>query len=299
MYIRKTTKTHKGKTYHNYLLVESLHTPKGPRQRILCSLGSLAPAPREHWLNLAHRVQASLAGQLSLTPTDAPLQTLVEKGRRGRKPGLAVAQPSSPAAALLAVDSERVSIEAAREAGGVHVGHQIWEQLGLNEILGSAGLAERACRLTEAMTLNRLLCPRSEHAMPDWIRSTALADILGTDFSGLEDDALYRNLDRLHPNREAIERELAEREKSLFSLDDTLYLYDLTSTYFEGQAESNPQAKRGYSRDQRPDCKQVLVGLVLDGDGFPKAHEVFEGNRQDRHGQETGLDRGRGPGHGV
>jgi transposase len=291
MYIRKTTKTHKGKTYHNYLLVESLHTPKGPRQRILCSLGSLAPAPREHWLNLAHRVQASLAGQLSLTPTeDAPLQTLVEKGRRGRKPGLAVAQPSAPADALLAVDSERVSIEAAREAGGVHVGHQIWEQLGLNEILGSAGLAERACRLTEAMTLNRLLCPRSEHAMPDWIRSTALADILGTDFSGLEEDALYRNLDRLHPNREAIERELAEREKSLFSLDDTLYLYDLTSTYFEGQAESNPQAKRGYSRDQRPDCKQVLVGLVLDGDGFPKAHEVFEGNRQDRSTVEEMLE---------
>lgn len=290
MYIRKTTKTHKGKTYHNYLLVESLHTPKGPRQRILCSLGSLAPAPREHWLNLAHRVQASLAGQLSLTPADASLQALVEKGRRGRKPGLAVAQPSSPGDALLAVDSERVSIEAAREAGGVHVGHQIWEQLGLNQILGSAGLAERACRLTEAMTLNRLLCPRSEHAMPDWIRSTALADILGTDFSDLEDDALYRNLDRLHPNREAIERELAEREKSLFSLDDTLYLYDLTSTYFEGQAESNPQAKRGYSRDQRPDCKQVLVGLVLDGDGFPKAHEVFEGNRQDRSTVEEMLE---------
>jgi transposase len=282
VYIRKTTKTHKGKSYNNYLLVESVHTPKGPRQRILCSLGSLAPAPPEHWLNLAHRVQASLAGQLSLTPTDARMETLVEKGRRGGKLRPAAAPPSSPPEALLAVDSERVSIEAAREAGGVHVGHQMWEQLGLNQMLASAGLSERACRLSEAMTLNRLLCPLSEHAMPDWIRNTALADILGTDFSGLDDDALYRNLDRLHPHRELIERELAEREKSLFSLDDTLYLYDLTSTYFEGQAESNPQAKRGYSRDKRPDCKQVLVGLVLDGEGFPKAHEVFEGNRQDR-----------------
>jgi hypothetical protein len=158
-----------------------------------------------------------LAGQLSLTPTDVPLKTLVEKGRRGRKPRPATAQPSSPADALLAVDSERVSIEAAREAGGVHVGHQMWEQLGLNEILGSAGVSERACRLSEAMTLNRLLCPLSEHAMPDWIRNTALADILGTDFSGLDDDALYRNLDRLHPHRELIERELAEREKCLGS----------------------------------------------------------------------------------
>jgi hypothetical protein len=132
------------------------------------------------------------------------------------------------------------------------------------------------------MTLNRLIFPLSEHAMPDWMRRTALADILGTDFAALNDEALYRNLDRLHPNREAIERELAEREKTLFNLDDTLYLYDLTSTYFEGEARGNPSAKGGYSRDKRGDAKQVLVGLVLDRDGFPKAHEIFDGNRQDR-----------------
>ena len=280
MYIRKTTKTHKGKTYDNYLLVESVSTPKGPRQKILCSLGSLAPAPREHWLNLAHRLQASLAGQLALTTTDVSLETVVEKGRRGRKPRPTAS--SIKADAPVAIDTERVSLEEAREAGAVHVGHQMWEQLGLNQILAAAGLSERACRLSEAMTLNRLIFPLSEHAMPEWIRNTALADIVGTDFSGLSDEALYRNLDRLHPQREAIERALAEREKTLFSLDDTLYLYDLTSTYFEGQAASNPQAKRGYSRDKRPDCKQVLVGLVLDREGFPKAHEVFEGNRQDR-----------------
>jgi transposase len=132
------------------------------------------------------------------------------------------------------------------------------------------------------MVLNRLIFPLSEHAMPDWMGRTALDDILGTKFSQLSDEALYRNLDRLHPNREPIERELAEGEKTLFNLDDTLYLYDLTSTYFEGEVSSNPQAKRGYSRDKRPDCKQVLVGLVLDREGFPKAHEVFDGNRQDR-----------------
>ena len=280
MYIRKTAKTHKGKTYNNYLLVESLSTPKGPRQKILCSLGSLAPAPREHWLDLAHRVQASLLGQLSLSPAETELPSLEKKRRRGGTPPPASSPSRAPAAGN--VDSEQVSVEEAREAGAVHVGHQMWQQLGLNEILASVGLSSRACQLSEAMTLNRLIAPRSEHAMPDWIRSTALADIVGGDFSGLNDEALYRNLDQLHPHREGIERQLAEREKSLFHLDDTLYLYDLTSTYFEGQAESNPQAKRGYSRDQRPDCKQVLVGLVLDGDGFPKAHEVFEGNRQDR-----------------
>lgn len=164
----------------------------------------------------------------------------------------------------------------------MHVGHQIWHQLGLEEILGGAGLSKQARLLSELMTLNRLIFPLSELSMPDWIRRTALGDILGTDFSELNEDVLYRNLDKLYPKREHIERDLAEREKTLFNLDDLVYLYDLTSTYFEGLAEMNSQAKRGYSRDKRPDCKQVLVGLVLDRDGFPKAHEIFEGNRQDR-----------------
>jgi len=278
VYLRKTTKSYKGKKYDNYLLVESVSTPRGPRQKIFCSLGSLEPAPREEWLLLAHRMAASLAGQQSLGGGDAAVARAMEKGQR-RRPRPTAARGSGDA--RVAVDVERVSLEEAREAGPVHVGHQMWQQLGLNEILSRAGLSERACVLSEIMTLNRLIFPLSEHAMPDWIRNTALADILGADFSTLNDEALYRNLDRLHPHRELIEGELSAREKSLFELDDTLYLYDLTSTYFEGQAASNPQAKRGYSRDKRPDCKQVLVGLVLDGDGFPKAHEVLEGNRQD------------------
>jgi transposase len=282
MYLRRTTKSHKGKTYTNYLLVESMHTPKGPRQRVVCSLGSLAPAPREEWLSLAHRLEASLEGQGALPPADPQLETLVEKVQRGRRPAAGSEAARRPAKTELLIDPDRVSVEEAREAGAVHVGHQVWQQLGLSEILAQAGLSARACELSEAMTLNRLIFPLSEHAMPDWMRRTALPEILGADFAALDDDALYRNLDRLHPNRERLETALAEREKTLFNLDDTLYVYDLTSTYFEGQALSNPQAKRGYSRDKRPDCKQVLVGLVLDRDGFPKAHEVFDGNRQDR-----------------
>ena len=152
---------------------------------------------------------------------------------------------------------------------------------GCDAILRQAGLNERARLLTEVMTINRLVAPASEHAMPDWVRRTALADLLGTDFTSLHEDALYRNLDRLHPQRVLIEGELAGRERELFQLAESIYLYDLTSTYFEGQALRNAQAKRGHSRDKRPDSKQVVVGLVVDGDGFPKAHEVFEGNRND------------------
>jgi transposase len=281
MYIRKTKRVYKDKTYTNHLLVESVLTPKGPRQRTLCSLGSLNPAPRKDWLALAHKMQAALQGQLSLQAPPAEMEALVQRARKGRVRQQA-SEKISEQSSIIAIDTDRVETEEHREAGPVHVGHQIWRQLGLGEILRRAGLSERACVLSEVMTLNRLIFPLSELAMSDWIRRTAMGDILGTHFSELNEDALYRNLDRLHPKREQIERELAEREKTLFNLDDMVYLYDLTSTYFEGQAETNPQAKRGYSRDKRPDCKQVLVGLVLDRDGFPKAHEIFEGNRQDR-----------------
>lgn len=277
MYIRKSVRVYKGKTYTNHLLVESVQTPKGPRQRAICSLGSLAPAPREQWLALAHKLQSTLQGQIPLET--AQIDTLVQTRRRPQERRAKLSVYSS---SLIEVDADRVDIEQAREAGPVHVGHQTWRQLGLDAILSRAGLSKRACILSEAMVLNRLIFPLSEHAMTDWIRRTAMGDIVGADFSALNENALYRNLDRLHPNREQIERELAEREKSLFNLDDTVYLYDLTSTYFEGLAEGNPQAKRGYSRDKRSDCKQVVVGLVLDRDGFPKAHEVFDGNVQDR-----------------
>ena len=283
MYIRKTKRQFKGKTYINHLLVESVQTPQGPRQRTICSLGSLEPAPAEDWLGLAHKLHSALEGQASLSAVPVEVERWSRRARQGAKP-----MGSSQATITIEVDG--VEMEEAREAGPVHVGHQGWRQLCLDTILGHAGLSPRACTLTEVMSLNRLICPRSEHAMPDWIRSTALGDILREDFSTLVDEALYRNLDRLDPQRETIERELAEREKTLFSLDDSIFLYDLTSTYFEGEAASNPQAKRGYSRDKRPDCKQVVVGLVLDRDGFPKAHEVFDGNTQDRASLAPMLD---------
>ena len=283
MYLRRTARRVGDKTYQNYLLVESVATPKGPRQRVICSLGALAPAPKDEWLSTARRLHAALAGQTTLVP-DATVDALAGRARLPRR--------TPPAAGPgVTIDPERVTFEDEREAGPVHVGHQMWRLLHLDPILADAGLSRRAQLLTEVMTLNRLVRPAAEHAMPDWIRRTALADILGTDFTALSDEALYRNLDRLHPQRARIEQALAARERTLFNLDDTIYLYDLTSTYFEGQCPRNPQALRGYSRDHRPDCKQVVIGLVLDRDGFPKAHEVFDGNRHDQTTVEDMLTR--------
>jgi len=258
----------------------SSSSPSPPRRdhaTTICSLGTFAPAPAEDWRGLAHKLSAALGGQTTLVP-DPVVDALAARARPARRRARA-----GPAGADgVAIHADQVRVENVREAGPVHVGHQLWQALTLDTILAEAGLSARARRLSEIMTLNRLVSPASEHAMPDWIRRTALGDMLGMDFRTLSDEALYRNLDRLHPQRAAIEQALAARERSLFNLDDTIYLYDLTSTYFEGQCPQNPQAKHGYSRDHRPDCKQVVVGLVLDRDGFPKAHEVFDGNRQDR-----------------
>jgi transposase len=272
VFLKATRKTVRGKTYTNHLLVESISTPKGPRHHTICSLGALQPAPREHWLALAHRLEAALSGQQSLL-LDAEVDSL--RRRVEAQP------PSGPRSKSVSVMLDQIEVQEAREAGSVYVGHQMWRRLKLDAILQKAGLNRRTRLLTEVMTINRLVAPSSEHAMPDWVRRTALADLLHADFRRLNDEALYRNLDRLHPQRALIEGELAAREKELFALPESIYLYDLTSTYFEGKALRNQKAKRGYSRDQRPDCKQVVVGLVLDGDGFPKAHEVFDGNRND------------------
>lgn len=295
MYIRKNIKREKGKTYISHALVESIRTPKGPRQNLICTLGDLSPRPREEWLKLAHKVENALVGQGDLfDKPDAEVEEIVRKVKERRAREQAAPKEPEPKPGeedeLVAVHTDQVATERHRPAGHVHVGYQFWKRLTLDRIVKDAGLTERACTLTCAMTLNRLVQPASEHAMPSWMRSTALDDILGVDFEELADDSLYRNLDKLHPNRFAIESALVERERTLFNLDTTVFFYDLTSTYFEGMALKNPKAKRGYSRDKRPDCKQVVVGLVVGQEGFPTAHEVFPGNMQDRKSLGVMLD---------
>jgi transposase len=298
MYIRKSSRTYNGKTYTNYVLVESVVTPKGPRQKTICSLGDLSPRPRQEWLKLARKIEDALVGQNDLLDRDTNEVAEIVAGLRARRTNETHAQaepsassPRTQAGALIEVDPSRVTTEQHREAGPVHVGNQFWQRLGLDQILRDRGLSEATCRLACAMTLNRLIAPVSEHAMPAWIRRTALADIFGVSFDALEEDPLYEVLDKLHPHRAAIETALIERERSLFNLDQTIYLYDLTSTYFEGACAHNPKAKLGHSRDHRSDCKQLVVGLVLNRDGFALTHEIFAGNTRDHLTLGTMIDR--------
>src|SRR5256884_3217299 len=299
MYIRKSIRSYGSRTYTNYVLVESVQTPKGPRQKTVCSLGDLGPRPRAAWLELARKIEDALIGQGDLIETgDAEVADIVDRARERRKNdtrGNGEPRRASGAASsggpLIKVDPSRVSTELHREAGPIHVGHQFWRRLELDRILRDCKLPAGVRQVTCVMTLNRLIAPCSEHAMPAWIRRTALADILCVDFAGLDEQPLYRVLDKLHPHRAAIEAELVRRERSLFNLDPTIYFYDLTSTYFEGLAAKNGKAVRGYSRDHRPDCKQVVVGFVVNRDGFPITHEIFAGNTQDRATLATMLDR--------
>lgn len=313
MYLRKTVKTVHGKAYENYLLVESVATPNGPRQRTVCSLGNLAPRSADQWLALVRKVETALLGQADLfESTDPEVREIVEKARRRRggradenrapspppadsspQPGpVSHAKPTARSGKgdLVAVHTDRVTVEESREAGPVHVGLAFWNRLGMDGILAEAGLSKAAIGLTRAMTLNRLIAPASEHAMPDWIRRTALADLVGETFETLGPQSLYRQMDRLHPLRAKIEARLVARERDLFHLDTTVYFYDLTSTYFEGAALQNPKAQRGYSRDSRPDAKQVVVGLAINRDGFPQAHEVFAGDTLDHKTVAPMLD---------
>ena len=296
MYIRKTVRRYKDKTYVNYLLVESVLTEKGPRQKVICSLGDLSPKPPEEWLALARKLKDALTGQMSFpgfAEDDPELQRLVRESPAQPPPDRdSPRTESAPTSGnLISVHTDHVTYENPRPAGHIHVGFEFWKRLGLDDILKSLDFTPWLVQLTCAMTLNRLIHPAAEYAMPDWIRSTAMAEILGFDSSRLPHDPLDRNLDRLHPHRAAIESALAKREQSLFNLGNTILLYDLTSTYFEGTANLIPKAKRGYSRDHRPDCKQLVVGLVIGREGFPRAHEIFEGNTQDRTTLGSMLDR--------
>jgi len=299
MYIRKSIRSYNGKTYLNYVLVESVHTAKGPRQKTICSLGDLGARSRKEWLRLAGRIEDALVGQGDLLDVeDAEVADIVRRVRTRRvRHNMGQQERGRPSSSsrrsvgvLIKVDPTRVSTERHREAGPVHVGYQFWQRLELDRILRDCGLSATVRRLACAMVLNRLIAPASEHAMPAWMRRTALGDLLGTDFDALAEDPLYEVLDKLHPHRATIETALVERERTLFNLDVTIYLYDLTSTYFEGECARNPKAKRGYSRDHRPDCKQVVVALVINRDGFAITHEVFAGNTQDRSTLATMLD---------
>jgi transposase len=260
MYLRHTTVTRNGKAHTYWRLVRSVRVGSKVRQETVAQLGELDAAGRVR----ARALAEALVG--------------VE-----RQPGLFdELAPAEP----VTVDLRRFRLERGRRFGDVWLGLRLWQALELDDVLESWLPAGREdvpwAKAAAVLVLARFCEPSSElHIAEDWFRRTALGDLLGIAPDKVNDDRLYRALDRLLPCKGALEVHLQRRLGRLFGLEYDLLLYDITSTYFEGEAAANPQARRGHSRDHRPDCKQVLIGLVVSRDGYPLGYEVFAGNRHD------------------
>ena len=257
MHLRKWRKRVKGETQEYWAVVECYRTGRGPRQRIVAYLGELEEAARSGVMQAARR---ETTYQPRLLDEVAP--------------------------EWVEVDAKRLRVERVQDFGGPWLGLEVMEQLGLGAFLHSvlaSGREEIAwAQMAQVLILGRLCEPSSELSLAERIYGrTALMDLLGVPMEKVNDDRLYRALDALLPHQAALERHLKERLGELFELEYDLLLYDVTSSYFEGLAEGNPQAQRGYSRDHRPDCKQVCIALVVAKGGMPLAHRVFDGNRAD------------------
>ena len=260
MFLRHTTITKRGRTHTYWRLVRSVRVGRKVRQETVAQLGELDEQGRLAARALAERVVG------------------VE-----RRPGLFDDNvPAEP----IALDLRGLRLERGRRFGDIWLAWRLWQAVGLDELLERLMPRGRAdvpwSTMAAVLVIARLCEPSSElHIAEDWFRRTALDDLLDVPESKVNDDRCYRALDRLLQHKEAFETHLKEKLGTLFALDYDLLLYDVTSTYFEGQAEANPLAQRGYSRDHRSDCKQVCIGLVVTREGYPLGFEVFAGNRHD------------------
>ena len=266
MFLRRYERRAKGGRRTYWALVESVRTGKGSRQRVVAYLGELGRSEQNGWAQLGR----------NLSGKQRPARSLFEPPHYD--------DPSDEEPVLVRLRDVR--FERLRDFGDVWMAWGLWRLLGLDKLLDGltpAGREEVAWPTVAAiLTIARFCEPQSElHIESTWYRGTALEDLLGVSPEKVHTDRLYEGLDRLLPHKPATEKHLKDRLGDLFDLNYDLLLYDVTSTYFEGQGKSNPLAKRGYSRDSRPDCLQVCIGLVVTEDGIPLGYEVFAGNRHD------------------
>jgi transposase len=270
MFLRHTTVRKNGKTHTYWRLVRSVRRGRKVYQETVANLGEL---------DAEGQAKASALAKHFL-------------GKRAEEPSLF---EDTTTVAPERVRLNQIRAERSRAFGDVWLGQIAWQALELDRFCESTLRTGREsvpwATMAAILAIARLCEPSSElHIAEDWYRRTALEDLLGVDPSRVTHTRLYEALDQILPHKRQLEVHLKERVGKLFSLDFDLLLYDVTSTFFEGEALRNPMAKRGHSRDHRPDCKQVCIGLVVTRDGFPLGYEVFEGNRVDTTTLEHVVD---------
>lgn len=249
MFLRRNRRRKNGETYEYWTLVETVRTARGPRQRIVATLGKLPGLDEDErvgWEEVTRLLDGhpreTGQGDLFRTPSAPPLWAQV--------------------------DLSGVRVERVRDFGKVYVALALWRRLGLhqffNEQVGQGREKVDWATVACILCVGRFCDQGSELALGErWYAHTALDDLLGVDPADVYDNRLYRGLDQMLPMREKLFTHLRERYESLFGSRFEFLLYDVTSTYFEEQCQHNPQTRRGYSRDQRSDCKQVCIGLVV------------------------------------
>jgi transposase len=275
MFLRPHQRSKDGKDHTYWSLVETVRTANGPRQKTVCYLGELNSSAEGRWLRTVEVFnQQGEASQLKLFPSQ-------------------VAPPEDdPQVARVLLN--KVRLERTRQFGACFLGLELWKRLELDRFFEQLVDDKPAdvpwSRVAALLAINRLCAPGSELAIEQrWYPLTAMDDLLGIEDGKINDTRLYRCLDRMLPHKTKLERHLKDRYGALFGAEFDVLLYDLTSTYVEGAAEKNPMVRRGYSRDHRPDCEQLVIALIVNNEGFPFSYETFDGNRSDVSTMETIL----------
>jgi transposase len=278
MFLRRFERRKNGKPHTYWALVESYRTGKGSRQRVVSYLGELTANEQDGWTQFCSHLNGE-------AQTRRPERTLFDPPHRD--------QPQSDEPLLVKLSSIR--LERTRDFGDVWLAWGLWRMLGLDDLLErliEPGREDVSWAAVAAILVIARFCePSSElHIADTWYRRTALEELLGVTPEQVHTDRLYKGLDQLLPHKEALEKHLRQRLGELFELRCDLLLYDVTSTYFEGDMEGCPLAQRGYSRDSRGDRPQVCIGLVVTEDGYPLGYEVFAGNRHDSTTVQTIIE---------
>src|ERR1017187_7426311 len=279
MFLRSNNRKKDGKDHRYFSIVENQRISSGKTvQRTVLYLGEINDQQQAAWrksLSVFDEQQQEYAN-LSLFPDDREIPADAIDSLQVKLSGLELRRP--------------------RLFGSCWLACALWRQLGLDEFWGArlAGSREDVPwgNVLQLLVVNRLLDPGSEFRVHrQWYLTTAMDALLGTDFAVAEKDRLYRCLDRVLEHKQELFLWLRQKWADLFQAEFEVLLYDLTSTYFEGAMEENPKAKYGHSRDQRTDCLQVVIALVITTDGFPLAYEVMDGNTSDRATLRGFLDK--------
>lgn len=317
MYIRATLirNSHTGERYTTHRLVRSMREGKKVRQCTLLNLGRHFDVPKDEWKSLCQRLEEILGLQAPLIETVYPAlverhaqriaaQLLARESERvsspphnpvgadepqathADAPDASPSASSAPASAanaqaedMQSVDVNSLDLVRPRSVGVEHVALWAMDQVGFVPLLTELGLSGPMRAAVLGSVIGRMAEPGSEQATYRWLcNRSALGELLDVDFETMRSEQLYRASDALYTHREAIERTLFGRVSDLFALRSTVTLYDLTNTYFEGDARRNDKAQRGHSKEKRTDCPLLTLGVVLDGNGFVRHSQVFEGN---------------------